>query len=421
MPRAQKTQAQQTSLPDSTQPAITPAEYALQEITTGKGWSLFKGQVVAAACRLYQNGHLTSAEDIDTLLKPLDNEIKEAIGIATGLYGAKQHDKLITLLLDGHDLKDAIHQMELMFNLTLSEDDVSDIVLAHKRKFDAWYTAPLNDRYYPLVFLRQIEVSLYDNRERRTTCYSPMDLAFGIDAKGNKELISFHIHPLSSDKRQEMPYPYAELLRQLNERGLPAPLLFGGKFQQGQFHQQLLAEFFPQSYFIPHHEDTLKTVSDTRFSRAIPNAKREMKYAVNGLYKSQTLNQIEGYFNLIEKPQIDAMRKQQYLRLALIQVFCPEVRQALVAAPESLRKLMFEKKDLALGDWKLFCQLSRWSMHEIPLLNIMAYLCYQQVIRPELTPIRPWAPLCKDFQTFVQNMQEAQAPVAPLLIAAQKS
>ncbi len=60
-------------------------------------------------------------------------------------------------------------------------------------------------------------------------------------------------------------------------------------------------------------------------------------------------------------------------------------------------------------------------MYEIPLLNIMAYLCYQQVIRHELTPIRPWLPVCKDFQTFVQNMHEAKAPVAPLLTAAQKS
>ena len=59
MPKAQKTTAKKaTAKTDISNNTIKTNEQALQEITSNQLWPMFKGAVVAAACKLYQSGQI---------------------------------------------------------------------------------------------------------------------------------------------------------------------------------------------------------------------------------------------------------------------------------------------------------------------------------------------------------------------------
>ena len=391
-------------------------EQALHDITTDKSWTQFKNNVIAAACKLYQSGRFHSEDDLAALLDPLTNEIKEALALTTGVYSATPQEKFLNIMLEGHNLTEAIAIAKQVWHLKLSPQDASKIILARQEKFRAWFEAPLSARYYPLIFLHQYPISLLDESYSSKVTSSYLDVAVGIDAQGCRELISFHIHPLSPSSEA----PFDHLLRQLQRRQLPAPLLLTGPYASTQFHQKYLTYSYPQSYYIPNRKDTVAQIntrlipSSMRFSVSA-DLLRAMRQALNSAYESQRLAEFNSYFAQIDMYDQDFDHPLNLMSDILCDVFCPEVRQALVSLPSALRKLLLERPPVC-GLGKAGPLKSIDGVYDANLISIITHQYYLQVVRTEWQRrVSNWPQVYSDLQAFVQRMHEAGAPVATLL------
>lgn len=411
MPKTQKTTAKNSSI---------TAEQALHDITADQSWSKFKSNVVSAACKLYQSGELQSAADLALLLDPLNNEIKEALALATGVYAADPKEKLLTLMLEGHNLKEALAIVKQMGNLKLSQQDAYNIILAHQEEFQEWSEAPLSSYYYPIIFLHQYSISLIDESYSPKVKSSYLDLAVGIDNNGYRELIAFRIHPLSPSSEA----PFHNLLRQLQSRKLPAPLLLGGPYESNDFHQEYLEFIYPQTYYIPNRKDTLAKMKQRFIPRSwqvvfSTSTKSELQQAINGAYHSKSLAEFNHCFAQIDMYDQDYAHDLYPLCDVLCDVFCPEVRQALVSLPPALRKLLCETPPVC-GLGKEGPLKSIDGVYDAKLINIITHQYYLQVVRKEWQRrVSNWPQVYSDLETFVQRMHEAKAPVAPMVKPAQ--
>ena len=405
MPKTQKTTAKKATAKTASSNTIKTNEQALQKITSNQTWSLFKGEVVAAACQLYQSGQLKSADDISALLTPLNDEIRAAIGIATGLNEGKQEDKLITMILNGHSLSESIDILKQMGSITLSVEQAKKIILAHQEDADRWQETSLKDRYYPIVYLHEII----------TNSSFSVELAFGIDDDGDRALLNFRIGLAPYYGQATRPTLYRQLLQELKERQLPAPLLVGGDYQGSDFCQQQLAKFFPQSYFIPTLNSTSTTVREkVDPSYALRNDYRQMFKA---LYQSQSLEE----YKEIVPPLIHRVCCWNILENVNKQwrpVFCPEVVQALLALPPTLRKVLCAKPPFVEAAENLKTMLNSSALRDTPYLKVMVHQYYLQMLCPEWQrSLGNWKRLKSDLQSFTQMMQHAQDRAAQVVQA----
>ena len=399
MPTTKKTPASKAApqTNTSTSTKLTAAEQAREELTADTLWPQFKGKVVASACRLYQKGKLKSADDISAMLNPLQNELRDAIGIATGIAGSDIRDKLITLIVNDCSLSKASFIMQQVAGISISAEEAKSIILAHQEEFTDWYTASLKDRYYPLVFLHKNYVMIPVGDEHPNTVgHSYMYTALGITEDGMREVISFHMDPPINSEGH-----YIALLRQLKERELPAPLLITGKYEDNFFCQTQLKEFFPQSYFIPNRKDTAAKVS-----KEVPaqlGRRQEYKSIIKGIYNSHTLEQFDKEFDLDDDYwwySLDALND------TLREVFCPEVAKALVNTPDGLRKRMFEKPPFGKEVERIEPILMQSGVNDVTQLSILMHQYYEQVLRKEWQrTVSSWSRLKGDLQAFAQAMQ----------------
>ena len=409
MPKAQKTTAKKaTAKTDNSSNTIKTNEQALQEITSNQSWPLFKGAVVAAACKLYQSGQLKSGADISALLTPLGDEIREAIGIATGLSEGKQEDKLITMIVNGHSIYESLDILKQMSNLDLSVEQAKNIILAHKEDEAAWQATSLKDRYYPLLFLYEVDTWVHVDIDKTTAhvLVSDCSMAFGITEDGDKELIAFHFDPPRDYTPSSRKPPLRELLQELKARQLPAPILVGGDYQGGDFGQQQLAEFFPQSYFIPTHNSISTKVRE----KVDPSygLRKEYRQMFKALYQCQTVEE----YKTVVRPLIGSVGSWNFLKeinQAWRQVLCPEVVQALLALPPALRKVLCEKTPFGDEVENIKAVLYESSLYDHIFFKVILHQYYLQVLCPEWQrPVGSWKRIKDDLQSFKQTMLEAK-------------
>ena len=409
MPQAKKTTAKKaTAKTGNSRNTINPHEQALQEITSNPSWSQLKGAVVAAACKLYQSGQLKSAADISALLTPLDDEIREAIGIATGLREGKQEDKLITMIVNGHNLYESIDILKNMGSITLNPEQARNIILSHHNDEASWQATSLQECYYPLVFLHEIDLWVLVEQDKHKVFFnSNCSMAFGLDENGNRELLAFHFDEPRNCNVKRSTTPYRELLKKLKERQLPAPLLFGGDYKGSDFTQQHLAEFFPQAYFIPAHQSTSTQVRQQVDSTL--GLRSNYRQIFKALYQCQSIAE---YKDTV-RPLINSVECWQSLLApitkAMHQVFCPEVEQALFALPPALRKVLCEKPPFADDATNIKIMLSNSDLDDSTFYKIILHQYYLQVLRPLWQPpVGSWKRIKGDLQSFTQTMQDAK-------------
>ena len=418
MPTAKKTTTKKSAPKTDTNFTFTDNEQARTELAADTLWTQFKGKVVAAACRLYQQGKLNTSDDVSALLNPFHSELREAIGIATGIHEVRQQEKLLTLIVKGHSVADAMEILQQVVSLTLTPEQVKNIILAHQEEVAAWQESSLKNRYYPVVFLHEnealIRVEIYEGHFREEPIH--FALAIGIDEDGYRELIAFHFDP-NVDLHQENCGPYYRgLLAELKERQLPAPLLFGGEYQASRFNQQHLAEFFPQSYYIPNYNSTSTKVRESIHPSY--SKRGEYRQIIKAMYESQSIAE----YNQAFSPIITSLEYvYSYLRkinTPLAKTFCPEVVQALIALPPALHKLMCNKPPFGLEVESIQTMLQQSKIRDITQLNVIMFQYYQQVMRPEWQrPVGSWSRVKKDLQDFAQTMQDAKERAAQVVVA----
>lgn len=400
MPTAKKTTAKKAApKKDNSNTTLMTNEQASAALAAERSWSTFKGKVVATACQLYQQGTLHNTDDIAALLNPLQNELREAIGIATGITSGTQEDKLLSLILNGSSPNSAYSFMQQGAETNISTEHVPSILLAHQKEFTQWHTASLKDRYYPLVFLHKSFMKLSAATERHNlekTRY--LFTALGINEDGKKELISFHI----TQPEGKNDY-YCGLLEQLKQRGLPAPLLVTGAYEDDYFYQKQLSEFFPQSYFIPNR----KSLTDKALEE-IPSFydnHKVYKHIIKDMYTSSTLDELNQLLDII-KQDGDRFVDMEWFADKVHNVFCPEVAKALVTASPALRKLMFENPPFAKEMSSLELTILYSGVYDLTQQSILIHQYYEQVLRPQWQkPVRNWSSLKKDVQAFAQAMK----------------
>ncbi len=422
MPTAKKSTAKKAAPKTDDSNALKDNEQAREELAAEQSWPIFKGKVVAAACRLYQKGKLNNSDDISALLNPFHSELREAIGIATGIHEVDQKEKLLTLIVNGHSFEDSIAILQQVVSLELTQEQAKNIILAHQEEVAAWQEATLKERYYPIVFLHASEAWIHTETSdgRIVAKLIHLGLAIGIDEDGYRELIAFHFDP-SIDVQAETSEPYYRgLLKTLQERQLPTPLLFSGEYMASKFNQKHLAEFFPQSYYIPNHNSTSTTV---RESIHPSYAKRsDYRKIIKEMYQSQSIAEYNEAFSPIIGALEHVYSSLRFVNEPLAQTFCPDVVQALVALPPALRKLLWDKPPFAEEVENIKAMLQQSKIRDLPQLNVIMLQYYQQVMRKEwLRPVGSWPRVKKDLQTFAQTMQDAKERAAQVVVAKELS
>ena len=403
MPTTKKTPASKAAPQTEASTTLTVREQASAELAAEQSWSVFKGKVIAAACRLYQEGHLHNAADVSELLNPLQNELREAISITTGIAGGDIREKLINLILDKRSVSEASMILQQVTGVSISPEQAKNLILSRPENFTAWHTDSLKDRYYPLVFLHQNYVDIIDdeagNDHAAKSQFCHMYTAFGITEDGMRELISFYFDNVSIRRS------YCGLLEQLCDRELPAPLLVTGNYEGNNFTQKQLALFYPQSYFIPNQQDTSSKVNEdipTYFGR-----RAEYRNIIKGIYKSVSLDEFNNVFAPILKEENWAsVHSLGWLNKTLRNVFPPEVAKALVSTSPALRKLMFEKPPFGKEVEQIEPILMQSGVYDVTQLSILMHQYYEQVLRKEWQrTVSSWSRLKGDLQAFAQAMQ----------------
>ena len=422
MPTAKNSTAKKAAPKTDDSNALTDNEQAREELAAEQSWPIFKGKVVAAACRLYQKGKLNNSDDISALLNPFHSELREAIGIATGIHEVDQKEKLLTLIVNGHSFEDSIAILQQVVSLELTQEQAKNIILAHQEEVEAWQEATLKDRYYPIVFLHANEAWIKTETSDGLIVAKliHLALAIGIDEDGYRELIAFHFDP-SLDVQEDNSEPYYRgLLKMLQERQLPAPLLFSGEYMANKFNQQHLAEFFPQSYYLPNHNSTSTTVRES--IHPCYGQRSEYRKIIKEMYQSQSIAEYNEAFSPIIRALDYVYASLRSINGPLAKTFCPDVVQALVALPPALRKLMLDKPPFAEEVENITTMLKQSKIRDLPQLNVIMFQYYQQVMRKEwLRPVGSWPRVKKDLQPFAQTMQDAKERAAQVVVAKELS
>lgn len=369
------------------------------ELSTAELWKLYKGRVVADACKLYQKDKLKTAEDISNFLAPITKELQDAIAIAIGLGAADPKDKVIDLILEGHSLAKSRTLFKDMTHSAISVAEVKSLIMAHQSEYEQWQQESLQDRFYPVVYLDAIPISFKEG----TTGSSQKNFiytAIGLNMTGHKELISFLLDPALHDKS------VPDFLKTLKQRGLTDPPFFCGSFD-GSFDQSMVAEVFPNSNYIPNMKDFISyCVKQSPSDRAPLN-----KY-LTAIYKAKTKRTVN--YNIAHISALSFFRFNPPLSMLISYLekrFIPEVADVLVTVPTALRKLLNEGTTFSENFEQMKTFIKGTGFTEAAQLNTILYLYSQRVLRKKMQrALSNWSTLESELEEcpFSKNMLPPQ-------------
>lgn len=125
-------------------------------------------------------------------------------------------DAVISLYSKGMSLSQISEQIKDLYQVELSEEQISNITDSVMEEVTSWQIRPL-DYTYPIVYLDGIYVNIMENK---TVIKKVVYVALGVNLSGNKELLGLWISPTEGAKF------WLNVLTELNNRGVKQVCVF---------------------------------------------------------------------------------------------------------------------------------------------------------------------------------------------------